>query len=54
MVLIQGVVSVLYYLLVAFVVGLMAWNLIRSKKWEEELLYVIVLVPFLLRLFRLK
>ncbi len=54
MVWIQGVVSFLYYLLVAYVVGIMVWNLARSRKWEEEILYVIVLVPFLLRLFRLK
>ena len=49
MIFLQTVVSVLYYLLVAYVVGLMIWNLKRSKKWEEEILYVIVLVPFLLR-----
>ena len=54
MVLIQGFVSVLYYLMVAFVAALMVWNLVRSRKWEEEILYVIVLIPFLLRLFRLK
>ena len=54
MVMIQAAVSVLYYLLVAFVAGLMIWNFRRSKKWEEEVLYVIVLIPFLLRLFRLK
>jgi hypothetical protein len=28
--------------------------LIRSRKWEEEVLYVIVLVPFLLRFLGLK
>jgi len=27
---------------------------VRSRDWKEEVLYVIVLVPFLLRLFRLK
>jgi len=54
MVLIQALVSFLYYLLVAYIAGLMIWNLIRSREWEEEFLYVIVLVPFLLRLFRLK
>ncbi len=54
MILIQSLVSVLYYLLVAYVVGLLVWNFIRSRKWDEELLYVIVLIPFLLRLFRLK
>lgn len=54
MVLMQTIVGVLYYLLVAFVCALMVWNLVRTKDWREEVLYVIVLVPFLLRLFRLK
>ena len=54
MVLLQGFVTLLYYLLVAYVSVLLVWNLIRSRKWEEEFLYVIVLIPFLLRLFRLK
>jgi ABC-type spermidine/putrescine transport system permease subunit I len=47
-------ITILYYILVAFVVFLMSWNLIKSKKWQEEVLYVIVLLPFLLRLLRLK
>lgn len=51
---IQSVVSVLYYILVAYVVVLLVWNFLRSRKWDEELLYVIVLIPFVLRLFRLK
>lgn len=54
MILIQSVVSVLYYVLVAYVVVFLAWNFVRSRKWEEEVLYAIVLIPFLLRLFRLK
>jgi hypothetical protein len=54
MTLIQAFVSFLYYLLVAYVVVLLVWNFLRSRKWDEELLYLIVLVPFLLRLFRLK
>jgi ABC-type spermidine/putrescine transport system permease subunit I len=47
-------ITIFYYLLVAFVVVLMAWNLVKSRKWQEEVLYVIVLIPFLLRLLRLK
>lgn len=54
MVFLQSVVSFLYYLLVGYVVVLLVWNLLRSRKWDEEILYVIVLIPFLLRLFRLK
>jgi len=48
------IITWLYYLIVAYVVVLMAWNLIRSKRWQEEVLYVIVLLPFVLRLLRLK
>ena len=47
-------VTVLYYLLVAFISVLLVINLVRSRHWERDVLYVIVLVPFLLRLFRLK
>ena len=54
MIFMQTLVTVLYYLMVAFVAALMTWNLVRSRKWEEEVLYVIVLLPFLLRLFQLK
>jgi hypothetical protein len=50
----QSIVSVLYYVLVAYVAVLLIWNFLRSRKWDEEVLYIIVLIPFLLRLFRLK
>ena len=50
----QAVISVLYDVLVAFVAVLLIWNFIRSKKWEEEVLLVIVMVPFLLRFLGLK
>lgn len=54
MILLQSAISVLYEILIGFVAILLIWNLIRSKKWEEEILLVIVLVPFLLRFFGLK
>ncbi|NNM04194.1 MAG: hypothetical protein HKO65_03755 [Gemmatimonadetes bacterium] len=54
MIMIQSFVSVLYYLLVAYVVFFLIWNFLKSRKWDEEVLYIIVLIPFLLRLFRLK
>ncbi|MFH1573461.1 MAG: hypothetical protein ABIG68_05725 [Acidobacteriota bacterium] len=50
----QTVITVLYYLMVAFAVVLMIWNFIRTKEREKEVLYLIVLLPFLLRLLRLK
>jgi hypothetical protein len=48
------VVTVLYYALVAFVSLLLVYNLVKSKQWEKDVLYILVLLPFLLRLFRLK
>jgi len=48
------IVTSLYYLLVAYVAALLVANLVRSRKWEQDVLYVLVLVPFLLRLLRLK
>jgi len=48
------IITILYYLMVAFIAFLMIRNLLKSRKWQEEALYVIVLIPFLLRLLRLK
>ncbi len=47
-------ITVLYYLLVAFFAACFLHNFRRSKNWQTEALYLIVLLPFLLRLFRLK
>ena len=47
-------ITILYYVLTAFIAFLMAANFFKSKKWQDELLYIIVLMPFLLRLLRLK
>jgi len=49
-----AIVTVLYYLLTASVAVLLVWNFVKRKNWQEEVLYVIVLIPFLLRLLRLK
>jgi hypothetical protein len=50
----MSVVTLLYYALVAFVSALLVVNLVKSRKWERDALYVLVLIPFLLRLLRLK
>jgi hypothetical protein len=54
MAMLQTIVTLLYYALVVFVSAMLIWNLIRTRDWKEEVLYVIVLIPFLLRLFWLK
>jgi hypothetical protein len=48
------IVTLLYYALVAFVSVILVVNLLKSKRWERDVLYVLVLIPFLLRLLRLK
>jgi hypothetical protein len=48
------VVTLLYYALVAMVSIVVIVNLLKSRNWERDALYVIVLLPFLLRLLRLK
>jgi uncharacterized membrane protein len=50
----MSVVTLLYYALVAFISLLLIVNLLKSRKWERDVLYVLVLLPFLLRLLRLK
>ena len=54
MILASNIVTLIYYLLVAWIVFVLVRNLMRARNWETEVLYVVVLVPFLLRLFRLK
>lgn len=48
------IISIFYYVLTGYIALLIIWNLMKSKKWQEEALYIIILIPFLLRLFRLK
>jgi hypothetical protein len=50
----NNIISVAYYILVGFIVIMIIYNLIKSKDWKEEILYVVILVPFLLRLLFLK
>lgn len=50
----NSIISITYYVLVAFIVGLIIYNMIKSKDWKEEILLVVILIPFLLRLFFLK
>lgn len=50
----NAVVTVLYYLMTAYIAVLLVRNFLERKNWQEEALYLIVLIPFLLRLLRLK
>ncbi len=48
------IVTVLYYLLTAYIAVLLVADFLKNKKWQDEVLYIIVLIPFILRLLRLK
>jgi hypothetical protein len=48
------IVTILYYVMTAAVAALLVGNIVKSRKWQDEVLYLIILIPFLLRLLRLK
>lgn len=49
------VIMVAYYLLCAYLAGLLFWNFVREKQSREELwLSLLVIVPLVLRLLRVK
>ena len=49
------VIMILYYIICVFIVALLIWNFIKEKKSVNDmLLYLIVLIPLILRIFRIK
>jgi len=48
-------VMALYYLISAYLVAVLAWNFVSEKKSVNDMiLYLLVLVPLLLRILRIK
>jgi hypothetical protein len=48
-------IMIVYYLITAYLVGLLAWNFWHEKKdLQNMVLYLLVLVPLILRLLRVK
>jgi hypothetical protein len=46
---------ILYYVICVFIAAMLIWNFIREKKnINDMILYLIVLIPLILRLFRVK
>jgi hypothetical protein len=49
------IIMVCYYVICAFLAFLLFWNFVREKKSRDQLwLYLIVMIPLLLRLLRFK
>ena len=48
-------ITIAYYVITAFTLFLLGWNFVREKKSRDVLvLYLLVMVPLLLRLLRVK
>jgi hypothetical protein len=47
-------VYILYYVFTAFIVFLCVWNFIKSGNIQEEILYVVLAIPFILRILHIK
>lgn len=49
------VIMILYYVITAYIVGMLIWNFIKEKKnIDDMILYLVILVPLVLRLLRVK
>jgi len=48
-------IMIFYYVITAYIVGMLIWNFIKEKKnVDDMILYLVILVPLVLRLLRVK
>jgi hypothetical protein len=48
-------IMIFYYLICLYLIGILIWNFIREKKSiDDMLLYLIVMIPLVLRVLRIK
>jgi hypothetical protein len=47
-------IEILYYAMTAFFGAVLVLNFVRTRDAQEALLYLVILLPFVMRLFRLK
>jgi len=46
---------ILYYIICIFIAAMLVWNFIKEKKSVNDMvLYLLVLIPLILRIFRIK
>ncbi len=51
----MSIIMIIYYLISIFIAAMLIWNFIREKQDREKmLLYLIVLIPLILRIFRIR
>ncbi|MFC2083323.1 hypothetical protein ACFLSG_04715 [Candidatus Bipolaricaulota bacterium] len=47
-------IMILYYIIAAFFGVVLFWSFVKSKDVQKAILYLVILMPFVLRVFRLK
>lgn len=47
-------IMILYYVITAFFGAVLFWSFVKSKDVQKAILYLVILMPFVLRVFRLK
>ncbi len=51
----MSVIMIIYYMICVFIAGMLVWNFIREKEDKGKmLLYLIVLIPLVLRILRIR
>lgn len=46
---------ILYYLICVYIVAILVWNFIKEKKSVNDMfLYLLILIPLILRILRIK
>jgi hypothetical protein len=48
------IITLFYYALCVFVIAFLAVGFVKSKDWQKAALQLVVLLPFVLRVLRLK
>jgi hypothetical protein len=49
------IIMIIYYVISVFIAGLIVWNFIRERDNKQKMiLYLIVLIPFVLRILRIR
>ena len=47
-------IMLLYYAICVYLIAVVVWNFIREKNVDNMILYLLVLIPLILRIFRIK
>lgn len=49
------IIMIIYYVITAYIAGMLIWNFLREKKSVDDMiLYLVILVPLIFRLLRVK